>query len=161
MSNYELYERVLSALKEDEGTFNAAARNWIEGADDASFADNEANELFNMAKIACYAWRNKAINGRVSKHRMIEYVRKIAEKNLPNPYPDVKEYGVNPEKVKLVDEPEAIQGSTVKHVLGVVPEVAEPVKEEVEPKVQAEVKTEPKEEPKEEKPKFFGKHKKR
>ncbi len=143
MSNYELYERVLSAINEDDGTFNAAARNWIEGSEDAPFEDNEAKELFSMAKIACAAWRNKAINGRVSKLRMIEYVRKIVEKKLPNPYSvKTKEYGINPEKVKLTDEPEAIQGSTVKehvHVLGVVPEDS----------------------PKEEKPKFFNKRKSR
>ena len=126
MSNHELYERVLSAINEDEGTFNASARNWIEGADSADFKNEEANQLFSTAKIACSAWRNKAINGRVSKLRMIECVRKIVEMNLPNPYPvETKEFGINPEKIKLADEPEAIQGSTVKepvHVLGVVPE---------------------------------------
>lgn len=149
MSNYKLYERVLSAINEDEGTFNAAARNWIEGADDAPFEDNEAKELFSTAKIACAAWRNKAINGRVSKIRMIECVRKIVEKNLPNPYPvEKREYGIDPEKVKITDDPEAIKGSTVKehdaiepnkeqvHVFGVVPE-------------------------REEKPKFFNKRKNR
>ena len=137
MSNYELYNRVLSALNEDEGTFNASARNWIEGADSVSFEDEEANELFNMAKIACAAWRGKAINGRVSKLRMIECVRKIAEKNLPNPYPvETREYGVDPEKVKLVDDPEAIQGSTekeekkVKHMFGVIPQYVPEIEED-------------------------------
>ena len=160
MTSYELYERVMETLNGDEGTFNACARNWIEGAEEPHFEVIEANELFYTAKLACAAWRNKAINGRSSKIRMIDCVRKIAEMGLPNPYPEVKEYGVDPEKVKLVDEPDAIQGSTVKHVLGVVPE---PVKEEpkVEPEVQAEVKAELNEEPKEEKAKFFGKHKKR
>lgn len=125
MSNYELYENVINSYHTD--SFSAHARNWIEGADEAHFENNDANELFNKAKYLCFLWRNKAINGRVSKQRMIECVQNIAEMNLPNPYtPETREYGVDPEQVKIVDDPEAIKGSTVKeepeHVLGVVPE---------------------------------------
>ena len=125
MSSYELYERVISAFKENEDTFSAAARNWIEGSESADFGNEEANDLFYTAKIACATWRSKAINGRISKRRMIECVRKIAEMNLPNPYPATKEFGVNPEAVKIVDDPEAIKGSEVKepvHIMGVIPE---------------------------------------
>ena len=138
MSNYELYNKVLSALNEDEGTFNAAARNWVEGAEDVHFEDAEANDLFYTAKVACAAWRNKAINGRVSKLRMISCIRQIANKNLPNPYP--KEESVQ----KIEEEVQPI------HVLGVVPEQEEPKEEP---------KQEPQEYPKEEK-RFFGKRNK-
>lgn len=151
-SDYELYERVLEALKEDEGSFNAAARNWTEGTETAPFEDEEALELFAQAKRYCALWRSKAINGKVSKRRMIDCIRKIAEKKLSNPYQRKKEpayrmMGVVPGEVKLEDEPEAIQGSTfvdkmaelpltnatsseeikkaiekTNHVLGVIPE---------------------------------------
>lgn len=125
MSNYELYEDVINGL--DKENFSAYARNWIAGAEEAHFEDMEANELFANAKRYFHLWCSNAINSRISKQRMVECVRKIAEKNLPNPYaPEMREYGVDPEQVKIVDDPEAIKGSTVKeepeHVLGVVPE---------------------------------------
>lgn len=117
MSCAELYDRVLAALHEDESSFNAAARNWIEGAEDAPFEDEEAKELFANAKHFCAVWRSGAINARISKRRMIECARKIAEKNLENPYKDIetgfRALGVNPGEVKLEDEPEAIQGTTL------------------------------------------------
>ena len=142
MSNYELYEKVLSSLDGDEGTFNAAARNWVEGAENAPFEDDDAKELFSTAKIACAAWRNKAINGRVSKIHMIECIRKIAEKNLPNPYPvEIREYGVDPEKVKLEDEPEAIQGVTIQVEEG--KQIALETEAKTAEKVIEEVKSEP------------------
>lgn len=125
-SDYELYERVLEALKEDEGSFNAAARNWTEGTETAPFENEEALELFAQAKRYCALWRSKAINGKVSKRRMIDCVRKIAEKNLPNPYQRKKEppyrmMGIVPGEVKLEDEPEAIQGSTFVDKLAELP----------------------------------------
>lgn len=115
MSNYELYDRVIAALKEDEGSFNAAARNWIEGVDEAPFDNEEAKELFSRAKYYCAAWRSKGINSRISKLRMIECVRKIAEMELGNPYvkSGFRMLGVVPDETKLVDEPEAIQGTTL------------------------------------------------
>lgn len=115
MSNYELYDRVIAALKEDEGNFNAAARNWIEGVEDAPFDNEEAKELFSRAKYYCAAWRSKGINSRISKLRMIECVRKIAEMELGNPYvkSGFRMLGVVPDETKLVDEPEAIQGTTL------------------------------------------------
>jgi hypothetical protein len=117
MSCAELYDRVLAALHEDEGSFNAAARNWIEGAEDAPFEDAEARELFANAKHYCTIWRSGAINARISKRRMIDCVRKIAEKDLWNPYKDIEAgfrmLGVVPGETKLVDEPEAIQGTTL------------------------------------------------
>ena len=118
MNSYELYKRVLEALKEDEGTFNAAARNWIESGKDPNFKNDEANELFSTAKLCDAAWRNKAINGKVSKRKMIECVRKIAEMNLPNPYDPkekVEEPKIEEPVEKKVEEPK-------KHILGVIPE---------------------------------------
>ena len=148
MNSYELYNRVLSAVNEDEGTFNACARNWIESGKDPNFKNDEANELFYTAKLACAAWRNKAINGRVSKGRMIDCVRKIAEMKLDNPYnPNEKVE----EPVLKVKEPEVVAKKEEKiHVLGVVPE---PKAETLENHISAES------EEKEEK-RFFGKRKK-
>ena len=145
MNSYELYNKVLSAMNEDEGVFNAAARNWIESGKEPNFKNEEAKNLFYAAQIACKAWRNKAINGRVSKQRMIEYVRKIAEMNLANPY-DPNEKTEEPEN-NQVKEPEVNKKEEV-HVLGVVPEEKNVVVKE------------PKEEPKEEKH-LFGKRKNR
>ena len=158
MNSYELYNRVLSAANEDEGTFNACARNWIESGKDPNFKNDEANELFYAAKLACAAWRNKAINGRVSKLKMIECVRKITEKDLPNPY-DPNEKDPEQQIAELVKEevkePEVKPVEEKKYVLGVPDEYADMGAEEpvVEKK---EVATE---EPKEEK-RFFGKKKK-
>lgn len=158
MNSYELYNRVLSAMNEDEGTFNACARNWIESGKDPNFKNDEANELFYTAKLACAAWRNKAINGRVSKGRMIDCVRKIAEMKLDNPYdPNEKVEEPKIEEIKLekTDEPKM-------HVLGVIPEEMKELN-----KVDADGSIggwsinseESQEEPKEEK-RFFGKRKK-
>ena len=136
MSNYELYDRVIAALKEDEGNFNAAARNWIEGVDDAPFDNEEAKELFSRAKYYCAAWRSKSINSRISKQRMIECVRKIAEMELGNPYvkSGFRMLGVEPEKVKLKDEENAIQGETIKEEpKETIKEIKERVKEIKEP----------------------------
>ena len=117
MSNQELYDKVIEAYRSgDENLFNAAARNWIEGAENAQFNDPELNDLFDKAKRCCNAWRNKAINGRVSKIRMINCVRAIAEKGLANPYnPNEKIEEVKQEE----DKPEEINKI---HVLGVIPE---------------------------------------
>ena len=141
MSNYELYEKVLSSLHEDEGTFNAAARNWIEGADDAPFESDEAKNLFYEAKLADAAWRSKAIYGRISKVRMINSVREIAEKNFPNPYE------------KPVEETKSEPEDQQKYVFGVVDNV------KIENKIAEEIPNVV-EEPKEEKH-FFGKRKNR
>lgn len=147
MSNAELYDEVLKTLHDVNGGFNAAARNWIEGTDDAPFEDEEAKELYAKAKYYCRVWRSNAINSRISKTRMIECVRQIAEKGLHNPYKEIdagfRMLGVTPDEVKLEDEPEAIQGTTLpaedkpsvvaeakevvkndepEHILGVVPE---------------------------------------
>lgn len=114
MNSYELYNKVLSTVNEDEGTFNASARNWIESGKEPNFKDDEANELFYSARLACAAWRNKAINGRVSKLHMIECVRKIAKKNLDNPYDPNEKV----EEPKIIEEPKEEK----RHVLGVIPE---------------------------------------
>lgn len=133
MNSYELYEKVLSAVNEDEGTFNAAARNWIESGKEPDFKDDEAKNLYYAAKIACAAWRSNAINGRVSKRRMVDCVRKIAEMKLSNPYDknekaeeskeevteEAVEKKVEAEEIKKEPEQERI------HVLGVVPEQKE------------------------------------
>lgn len=140
MNSAELYDNVLAALHEDEGTFNAAVRNWIEGAEEPHFDDEEANELYARAKHHCVVWRSNAINSRYAKRQMVDCVRQIAEKGLHNPYKEIEAgfrmLGVVPDETKLVDEPEAIQGSTLPNeetkkdeaaekpvrVLGVVPE---------------------------------------
>lgn len=106
----ELYDKVMEAYEsKDENAFAAAARNWVEGAQEAPFEDSEARGLFSDAKRHCLIWRSGAISSRVSKLRMVACIRKIAEKNLPNPYKEIKK-----EK---------------KHVLGVIPEEAPAVKD--------------------------------
>lgn len=106
MSNYDLYEKVIEAFKSgDENLFNAAARNWSEQADDAPFEKAEDRDLFFKARRNYTLWKSGAINSRVSKIRMIDNVRQIAEKNLPNPY-----------KKEVKKEKEPVR------VLGVVPE---------------------------------------
>lgn len=132
MSNYELYEKVITAFKEEMDKFDAAARNWVEGAESVDFNNAEANELFGQAKMHCKTWRSNAINSRYAKVQMIDCIRKLAAMDLPNPYPkeeiqeDANEYGVDPQQVKLEDENEAISGWTEKPekkvVLGIVEE---------------------------------------
>ena len=118
MNKYELYDRVLSAINEDEGTFNAAARNWVEGAEASNFNNETANELFAKAKQSCAAWRGGAINARISKRRMVDYVRQIVEMNLPNPY-DPNEKDPDEEIVEpVIEEPAKEEGK--KHIFGVV-----------------------------------------
>lgn len=151
MSNYELYEKVLEAYKtDDEGLFTAAARNWIESAEEANFEDDEAKDLFASAKRHCSIWRSKAINARVSKGRMVECVKRIAELNLPNPYPE--KYSVAEEIAKDFEKKDE-----KKHILGVVPNVHEGFEQfdGVEKEEKAEVTAE------EEKPRLFGKRNKR
>lgn len=104
MSNQELYDNVIKAYKmNDENRFAAAARNWVENSDYAPFEDGHARDLFYKAKLANKAWRSKAINGRISKTRMIERVRDIAQMDLKNPY-------------------EGTVKQEAMHVLGVLPE---------------------------------------
>lgn len=143
MNKYQLYEKVMKATPD---TFVAAARNWVEGADYAPFVNEEAKMLFSDAKRYCAAWRNKAIDGRISKSRMVNAVQKIVDMNLPNPYdpkePDPAEIVAMPvtepvagtvevpaeEKVseeksakEIIEEP----AKETTHVLGVVPEEKE------------------------------------
>jgi len=115
MNKYELYNRVVEMKDADEGTFIACARNWIEGADESNFNNEEADELFAKAKQYCMLWRKEAINGRISKRRMIDCVRKIVEMNLPNPYDPNEQEPVVEEPV--VEEPVVEEK---KIVLGVV-----------------------------------------
>lgn len=110
-----LYNKVIETHKAgDENMFAAAAKNWICEAEEAPFEDAEAKELFSKAKRNYRIWKSGAISSRVSKLRMIECVRKIAEKNLPNPY-------IKPEIAKVNVEPEL----TKKYVFGVLPESVE------------------------------------
>lgn len=133
MSNYELYEKVLEALNGDEGTFNAAARNWIEGADNVEFNNVVANDLFWTAKRYCAIWRSNAISSRISKIRMIECVRQLAEMGLPNPYQkeeskeipepaDNTKEEVKPAEIIKEEPKEEIKKEEPKHILGVIPE---------------------------------------
>ena len=117
MNNQELYDKVILAYKAgDENMFNAAARNYAAKADDAPFDDPEARELFFSAKRNYHIWQNKAISGRVSKLRMIEDIRKLAEKDLPNPYLEQR---------KVIKKSEQVKKAEPVHVLGVVPEEPE------------------------------------
>lgn len=107
-----LYNKVIEAHKAgDENMFAAAAKNWICEAEEAPFEDAEAKELFSKAKRNYRIWKSGAISSRVSKLRMIECVRKIAEKNLPNPYAAKEE--VKPAEI------------TKHYVFGVLPEGTE------------------------------------
>ena len=129
MKEYELYNKLLEAQNKDEGTFNAAVRNWIEGANEVHFEDEEANELFGKAKVCCAKWRNGSIDGRVSKQRMVEYVRQILKKNLPNPYKKPSELVVS-EKDEQKTSFEATESKVkeqhdIQHVLGIVPDPVE------------------------------------
>jgi len=152
MNSYELYEKVIAASSLDESAFNVAAKNWIGCTEEAPFEDENAKELYSKAKICYVKWKNKTIDGNISKQRMINYVREIAKMNLPNPYK------WEPLIVIPVEEPK--EESKVELV-------EEPVEE---PKTIAEVNVfeEKKKEPQrvlgvvpEEKPHLFGKNKKR
>ena len=135
MSNAELYYKVVEAYRSgDENYFTASVRNWLYNADEAPFENSKARDLFAKAKV-CYAhWKNKAIDGRVSKIRMIAYATNIIEMELPNPYKTVEE--IEAEKpVEEIHEEEHIKepeeeiqhenngtvGEPI-HVLGVLPE---------------------------------------
>ena len=104
----ELYDKVIEAYKSgNENAFAAAARNWCEAGGSNPFKPNtkESNLYFDACR-AYRLWTSKSINARVSKRRMIDYVKQIAELDLPNPYPEKK-------KRVVKEEPE--------HVLGVLP----------------------------------------
>lgn len=168
MNKYGLYNRVLEAKNEDEGTFTAVARNWIEGAETAEFNNEEANQLFADAKRYCSLWRNKAINGKVSKLRMVACVKKIAEMDLPNPYdknepePVVEEpKAEEPKESYFVSEiaaaVEEIKQEPIK-VLGVLPE-DDFTKEDLEEKIEEVAEKVPTD--KIEEKHFFGKRNKK
>ena len=145
MSNEELYDKVVAAFKSgDENLFNASARNWIEGAEEAPFENAHAKDVFMAAKSDDRLWRSGAINGRVSKIRMIKKVHEIMEMNLPNPYKkseEVKKVSVKPEPKK-----EPAPQKEPSHIMGVIPD-KKPV-----PVGGIPAKKPPKEH-------FFGKHK--
>lgn len=156
----ELYDKLLYAYKSgNEELFAASTRNWLTEEGENPFEENSpAYQLYFTALMYYKKWRAKVINYRNSKVQMIECAKKIAELNLPNPYPE-EQHVVEPEPV---------------HVLGVMPEAEpeiEPVAEtQVEPQIEpqieidpeANIETEPvKEEKEDEKRTFFGKHKKK
>lgn len=108
----DLYDGVISAYKSgDDGVFVARARNWIAAADSNPFLENTvARDLFNNAVQAYSRWQKKNINFRYSKIQMVEFVRKIAELDLPNPYIKTAEQ----------KETEPITVQEVTHIFGVV-----------------------------------------
>lgn len=109
MTNEELYDKLIEAYQEnDENHFAAAARNWVENAENAPFKNEEANALLGSAKHHRNLWISGGISSRVSKIRMIECVRKIMEMDIDNPY-------CEPIIAKEKHEP--------KHILGVIPEI--------------------------------------
>ena len=136
MNKYQLYNRVLETMNGDEGTFVASARNWIEEAEEANFNNEKAEELFSKAKQYDLLWRKQAINGRISKRRMIACVKEIAEMNLPNPYdpnePDPEVIHIEAVEQKTEEETknaetskESLKAKETKeqtHILGVIPE---------------------------------------
>ena len=154
MNNYELYEKVIYAFNENDGSFDVAARNWLASADKAPFGNEKANELFWEAKMFQSIWRSGAINSRVSKRRMIARAREIAELQLPNPYDPS-------EKDDEVVEAEEKNEKT--YVFGVVKEPAEAeTYEAVEEKsIPPETKKEEKKEEQKEEKRLFGKKKNR
>ncbi len=136
----ELYDLMMEAYHAgDDGLFEARARNWIVNAETAFFNDSEADEWFAQAKMYCRIWQSNQINSRSSRVKMMKYAHMIAEKDLPNPYPEevvveetpeeiMEEVPEIPEIVKEVPEvtstEEVTTAETVNtnHVLGVVPE---------------------------------------
>ena len=128
---YELYEKVIKAYKENnENTLTAAAINWVSASEENPFnQDTPEHDLFFNALKSYRIWRSGAINARISKKRLVRFVREIAALDLPNPY---KANSPKEEKKIVVEEPV--------HVLGVIPE--EEIEEEPEIKVEAEIATE-------------------
>ena len=150
---YELYEQMMEAFKlNDEGLFVARARNFIAARSENPFPlGTPAADLYFSAAKAFDFWQKRTINYRNSKKQMVEFLRKLAAMDLPNPYKvnenveekheeitEIKEEEKNIEYVPAVTTPiETI------HVLGVVPEEIV-VTEEKHEEVQAEEeKTEP------------------
>ena len=118
MNKYGLYNRVLETMGGDEGTFIASIRNFVEGVDEVNFNNEEADELFAKAKQCCMFWRQGAINGRISKRRMVEAVRKIAEMGLPNPFdPNEQEPIIEEPVVEVTPEVEAVAAEIEKEVV--------------------------------------------
>lgn len=133
----ELYDLMMEAYHAgDDGLFEARARNWIVNAETAFFNDSEADEWFAQAKMYCRIWQSNQINSRSSRVKMMKYAHMIAEKDLPNPYPEEVVVEEIPEEIPeavhetVVEAPEVIPIEEVttdetvntNHVLGVVPE---------------------------------------
>ena len=151
----ELYDKVIEAYKSgDENLLTAAARNWIEAGEENPFKpDTEESNLYFNACRAYRIWKSGGISSRVSKLRMVKFVKQIAELDLPNPYeiPKTKQ----PKKVKQVVTEEPV------HMFGVIPEEKKEtpeMKESVEEEIKEEetLSKEPND-----KRGFFSKRKKR
>ena len=84
--SYETYKTMIDSYKNNDGRFEAAARNWIEDSEACPFDIKDARELFFNAKKYCRKWRNGGIDSRSSKRNMVECVRRIAEMNIGYPY---------------------------------------------------------------------------
>lgn len=84
---FELYDKLINAYKsENEDSFSAAARNWIEAEENAPFNNDEYNEFYYAAKRNCRIWRSNAINSRSARVKMINNVRELMKLGVPNPY---------------------------------------------------------------------------
>ena len=139
---YELYEQMIEAYKlNDEGLFVARARNFIAaGAENPFPLGTPAADLYFSAAKAFDFWQKRTINYRNSKKQMVEFLRKLAAMDLPNPYRTNENSEVNTEEITETKEEEkpvenfsAVANSTeTVYVLGVLPEdvvATEPKKE--------------------------------
>lgn len=127
----ELYDLMMEGYKSgNENLFEARARNWVVGADYACFDDEEANRLFEEARGHCALWRANIISSRNERVRMIRCIRQIAEKDLPNPYPEeVKEEVKEDVKEEVDIEEDPIEEKVIEAFADVGEAIVVPAKE--------------------------------
>jgi len=112
---FELYEKFIESYKSgNEDAFNAAARNFIEAAEENPFQTNtKEHDLFFKAKSNNKRWHRGGIDMRVSKRTMYQLLNQLAELNIENPYKKVE---------KKIEKKEKTEDKQPQVILGVVPE---------------------------------------
>ena len=85
---YELFEQAIIAYNSgNEHAFIASVINWLSEAENNPFAENTAErQMFFKAKIYFTKWMAGGIDMRSSRRNMIDYAKKIFERQPANPY---------------------------------------------------------------------------
>jgi len=155
MTKYEIFEKLIKAYKDgNDAGFQFFTFALLEQETENPYRlEYEEHSLFSSVPILYKQYKRNAVGSKKAAADIVNAMKRIMAASTMNPYGDFfnqakpadnepdnsVDFGVDPSKVKIVDEPEAIMGQTVsepkiRHVFGVIPKYEPTISDEPEPR---------------------------